>query len=366
MKLDSSNLELIEVRGIPIRVHWSFVLILGYVAYINYRAGNEFHEIIWSLIYVLAIFICVTLHELGHALAALKYGIQTKSITLYPIGGVAALEKIPEKPLEELWVALAGPLVNVIISSILWTWIYISPTVYSFEDIGIQINSHNLIINLAAVNIIMVIFNLLPAFPMDGGRVFRSLLSLAIGRMKATYIAMLMGQIISVVFVIWGFMGNPFLIFIGIFIFFGAAQEYQMVKYGGIMTNLSVKSALMTQFTLVKTSDTLADVMNLILKTHEKEFIVINSNGDPIGIMTRELLIQNLANHHKDLLVKDCYRPTNISFFLDTPLYEAFKIMQTNSIPIVPVIHHHRMVGVITIENIIEYLMMEEAIAKMN
>ncbi len=362
MKIDSNSLELIKVKGIPIRIHWSFLLILGYVSYINYQSGSKPTEMLWSLIYVLSIFLCVTLHELGHALAAKHYGIETKSITLYPIGGVAALEKIPEKPLQELVVAFSGPLVNVIISVVLWTWIFLSPSEYYLEDIGIKISAKNIIINLATVNLTLVIFNLLPAFPMDGGRVLRALLSMVISRLKATFIAMIIGQLISVIFIISGFIYNPFLIFIGIFIFFGAAQEYQMIKYGNFITNLKVKDALMTQFSLLLPNSTLQDVMKIILDTHEKEFVVINHEGVPIGIMTREILIKYLTELPKEALIRECYQKSSLYLTPETPLNEAFKIMQLESIPIVPVIHKGKLIGVINSENILETIMLHEAI----
>ena len=362
MKIRSKNLELAQIKGIPIRIHWSFILILGYVAYVNYQAGNSLNEIIWALIYVLTLFLCVTLHELGHALAALRYGVKTKSITLYPIGGVAALEKIPEKPGQELVVALAGPLVNVIIGGLLWLWVIFSPIEYRMEDIGIRINAHNLVLNLAVVNVILVLFNLLPAFPMDGGRVFRSLLALAMDRVKATRIAMIVGQAMAILFVFWGFRANPFLILIGIFIFFGAAQEYQMVKSSGFLSKKKVKDALMTRFSTLRPYHTLRDVMQLILSGSEKDFIVLNEEGHPIGIMTRDILIDYLASGGKDLTVEECYQKTTVHFGPEADLDEAFKIMQSEGLSIVPVMYNEQLIGVINTENILECMMMGEAL----
>lgn len=364
MKFSSKNVELLQVKGIPIRIHWSFVLILGYVAYVNYKSGSELNEILWALLYVLMLFICVTLHELGHALAALRYGVNTKSITLYPIGGVAALEKIPEKPGQELVVALAGPLVNVIIGGLLWLWVIFSPVEYRMEDIGITINAHNLVLNLAVVNVILVLFNLLPAFPMDGGRVFRSFLALAMDRVKATQIAMIVGQAMAVLFFIWGFRGNPFLILIGIFIFFGAAQEYQMVKNSGFLSKKRVADALMTRFTLLHPSSTLQEMMQLILSGQEKEFVVAGDDGIPVGIMTRDILIQYLASGGKYLTVGECYQKTTIHFSPEADLDEAFKIMQSEGLSIVPVMHNGQLIGVINTENILECMMMGEALLK--
>lgn len=364
MKQSSNNLKLLHVKGIPIQIHWSFVLILGYVAYVNYKSGSNLQEILWALLYVLLLFLCVTLHELGHALAAMRYGVKTRSITLYPIGGVAALERIPEKPGQELVVAFAGPFVNVIIGGLLWLWVIFSPIEYSWEDIGIRINAHNLVLNLAMVNVILVLFNLLPAFPMDGGRVFRSLLALAMDRVKATRIAMFVGQFMAILFVIWGLRGNPFLILIGIFIFLGAAQEYQMVKNTGFLSNKRVVDALMTHFTLLHPSQTLHEVMQLILSGQEKEFVVAEDDGIPIGIMTRDILIQYLASSGKNLTVGECYQKSNVHFNPELSIEEAFKIMQSERLSIVPVMYDGKIIGVINTENILECMMIVEALQK--
>jgi len=364
MKLGSRNFKFAEVKGIPIYIHWSFILLLSYVAFVNYTFGSSFNEIIWALIYILAIFLCVTLHELGHALAALRYGIKTKSITLYPIGGVAQLEKIPEKPEHELVVALSGPLVNLVIACILWLWIVFSPINYYIEDIGIKINSNNLLLNLAAANVVLIFFNLLPAFPMDGGRVFRSILALTMDRIKATRIAMIIGQVMAIIFIFLGFKGNPFLIIIGIFIFFGAVQEYQMIKNSSILSNKKVKDAIMTRFTTLTTYNTLQDVIQLILSSSEKDFIVVNEEGYPVGILTRDILIENITSSKQNLSVGECYRKTNLYLSPETDLNEAFKIMQMEGLSIVPVMDKGHLIGIINNENILECMMLGEAMIR--
>ncbi|HMT28056.1 MAG TPA: M50 family metallopeptidase, partial [Bacteroidia bacterium] len=163
--------SMMKVAGIEIRIHWTFSLIIFYIIYINIKAGLDAYQIGWSVLFVLSLFFCVTLHELGHALAAKRYGIKTKDITLYPIGGVARLEKMPEKPIQELVVAFAGPLVNVIIMLLLLPFIYNFQFPENETEKALVIGAANFLPMLGMVNIWLALFNLIPAFPMDGGRV---------------------------------------------------------------------------------------------------------------------------------------------------------------------------------------------------
>lgn len=360
MKLTSSSLEIATVKGIPIRIHWSFLLILGYVAYINYAMSSNVEQVGWALLFILALFLCVTLHELGHALAALRYGINTRSITLYPIGGVAMLEHMPEKPHQELVVALAGPLVNVVIAAILITGLALSPEVYRLDELAIAVNSHNFLLNLAFVNVFLALFNLLPAFPMDGGRVLRAVLSALIPRVQATRIAMIVGQMMAILFVLWGFRANPFLIFIGLFIFFGAAQEYQMVRQSHFMVNLRVADAMMQRFTLLRPEHTLQDVVDIILNGQEKEFVVVDEWGMPRSTITRDLLVKALAQHDRQTPLSACTCAPVVLFHPDTDLNEAFRKMQSESVSIAPVMQDGRIVGVINAENIMEAILLKQ------
>ncbi|MGK0638674.1 site-2 protease family protein [Schleiferia thermophila] len=361
MKTTSSSVLLGHVQGIPIKIHWSFLLILGYVAFINVRAGADTPQVIWALVFVLAIFACVVLHELGHAHTALYYGIHTRSITLYPIGGIAALEKIPEKPIQELAVTLAGPLVNVVLGILFWllaSWL--TPQGIDLENASLTISPSTFLINLAAVNLLLAVFNLIPAFPMDGGRVLRSVLAMAIGRLKATQIAMIVGQILAVIFIFKGFMGNPFLILIGAFVFFGAAQEYNSVRYTSVLSLHQVRDALMTRFTLLSLDTTLAQVRELILSGAEKEFVVVDHTGRPVGIFTRDLLIAHLSNQPEDTTVGQCYKPSDLTLSPDQSMEEAYRLMHEHQIPIAPVLENNTITAVINTENIMEYLMLTE------
>jgi Zn-dependent protease len=223
------KLYLGRISGIKLFVHWTFLLLIGWVIYSDVQSGLNFESVLWSLGFVFAIFGCVTLHELGHSLTAQRYHIRTRDITLLPIGGVASLESIPKKPSEELAVALAGPAVNVLIALLLLPVIYFGSSPDVFEGIG-GISHSNFLTSLLSVNISLVVFNMIPAFPMDGGRVLRALLGFKLNHRKATTIAARIGQVIAVIFVAVGFYENSFLIFIGIFIFMGAQSELRYAR----------------------------------------------------------------------------------------------------------------------------------------
>ena len=223
-----SSLKVASIFGIEVRIHLTFLLFLVWIWFSYYQVAG-FAGAVQGVLFILALFACVLLHEFGHAFAARGFGIETPDITLLPIGGVARLSRIPDKPWQELVVAIAGPLVNVVIAGVL---IFVIHTSTTLEQIEYLENPRvELLAKLASVNVMLVLFNLIPAFPMDGGRVLRALLAMAMPYARATQIAAWIGQGLAVVFGIFGIFGNPLLIFIAFFIFVGAQQEVAMARW---------------------------------------------------------------------------------------------------------------------------------------
>ena len=225
-----SSLKVASIFGIEVRIHLTFLLFLVWIWFSYYQVAG-FAGAVQGVLFILALFACVLLHEFGHAFAARGFGIETPDITLLPIGGVARLSRIPEKPWQELVVAVAGPLVNVVIAAALILVIHRSAPLEQLEYL--ESPRIELLTKLAYVNVMLVLFNLIPAFPMDGGRVLRALLAMAMPYARATQIAAWIGQGLAVVFGIFGIFGNPFLIFIAFFIFVGAQQEAAMARSKG-------------------------------------------------------------------------------------------------------------------------------------
>jgi Zn-dependent protease len=222
-----SSLKIASVFGIELRINVSFLFLLGFFWFRFYEVGGV-SGAVQGVVYILILFACVTLHEFGHAFAARAFGIQTRDITLYAIGGVARLNRIPEKPWQELIVAIAGPLVNVVIAAALFLVMHVSS---GFQEVDLLENPRIALLDKVAwANVLLILFNLIPAFPMDGGRVLRALLAMVTPYARATQIAAWIGQGLAVVFVILGFKYNAILIFIGISIFIGAQQEVVMSR----------------------------------------------------------------------------------------------------------------------------------------
>jgi Zn-dependent protease len=222
-----SSLKVASIFGIEVRIHITFLLFLVWIWFINYQVGGVTGAV-QGVVLILALFACVLLHEFGHAFAARGFGIRTPDITLLPIGGVARLNRIPEKPWQELVVAIAGPLVNVVIIVVLILVMQTSAAIDQPEDL--ESPAFGFLDKIVYVNKMLVLFNLIPAFPMDGGRVLRALLAMAMPYVRATQIAAWIGQGLAVAFGIFGIFFNPWLVFIAYFIFVGARQEAAMVR----------------------------------------------------------------------------------------------------------------------------------------
>ncbi len=247
-------LKLGSVSGIKIEVHWTFTLLLVWVVIAELQRGGNLSSTLFSIALLLLLFVCVVLHELGHALTAKRFRIITKKITLLPIGGMATMEKLPEKPLQEIAVALAGPAVNVIIALVLYFIVPVK-SYFGTEPVKIleSLNTLSLetfLFYLFAANVMLVLFNLIPAFPMDGGRVFRAFLALKMDRAKATSIATRLGQLMAVFFFLLGVLYNPFLILIALFIFVSAYGENQMVQQHSLLDGHTVKEAVKIYYTI--------------------------------------------------------------------------------------------------------------------
>lgn len=356
-----NSLRLGSIGGVKVTVHWTFILLIAWIVFINFRAGSTTENTIWSVLFVLLIFGCVVLHEFGHALAAKRYGIKTRSITLLPIGGLASLESMPEKPKQELVVAVAGPVVNLLIAAIILPFVN-SADVFTADSI-IAVHAGNLLPNLFSVNIILAVFNMLPAFPMDGGRVLRALLGFKYERHIATRIAASIGQAISVGFILLGLFYNPFLVFIGIFIFIGAQAEVGSTRTQFMMADFTVKDAMIRDFHTLDYDAPISSAIQLLLNGQEKNFLVMN-NGNPAGTLDRNQIIKALSEKGKDGKISEAMHKSALSFQHDTPLKEAWPKMQLNRQVIAPIYDGGQLVGALDNENILEFVMIREAAAK--
>lgn len=341
-------------------MHWTFLLLLAWIVITEVNKGSNTTTVLLTVTYVLSIFICVILHEFGHAFMARKYGIETRKVTLLPIGGVASMERMPEKPGQELMVAIAGPAVNVVIAIII---LLLAPFGISdlFDTENMQslasITADNFLYALCLVNVILVLFNAIPAFPMDGGRVLRALLAFKIDRSKATNIAAMLGQVIGVLFILVGFTGNFLLILIGLFVMAGAYSENMMVQQMEILKGHSVREAMMTNYTVLHPDDTLKMAVDKLLAGSENNFLVA-ANGKVEGILTKEGLVEGLQKLKEDVPISKIMKPDVQSFRTTDQLTEAFLRFQRDKTKqrLYPVMENNALAGVIDMENLQEFL----------
>src|SRR5438094_535142 len=303
-----------SVAGIDLYVHATFFLLIAWVGITYWLAGGS-AAALDGIAFILALFACVVLHELGHALTARRYGIPTRDITLLPIGGVSRLERIPDKPRQEVWVSLAGPAVNVVIAAALYVWLLLSHTLRPVSVLSMA--GSTFLERLLLVNVSLAVFNLLPAFPMDGGRVLRALLALRMEYVRATQVAAHVGQAMALVFGLLGLFTNPFLIFIALFVWIGAAQEASMVQMRTALSGIPVSRAMLTDFRSVAPDDPAQRVLELILAGSQQDFPVVDGGkgGRLAGVLLRSDVLKALARGAEGRVqgvckTKRCSRPS--------------------------------------------------------
>lgn len=355
-----SSLQIGKFAGITVSIHWTFLLLLGWIVYANGKAGADATAIAWSIGFILSIFVCVVLHEFGHALTAKRFHINTRDITLYPIGGVARLESIPKKPKEELLVAFAGPAVNIAISGILFPFVDRDMWREGVEKFS-EVNAHTFLFSFVTVNIWLAAFNLIPAFPMDGGRVFRALLSFKLPRVRATRIAAGLGQLIALAFMLIGFYINPFLIFIGLFIFLGAQAEASHAQTEALMEGQRLQQATMHQVTVLAPETTITEVVNMILDSQKKNFVV-EDGGTIVGTLGQSEVIKCLRERGESVLVKDVM-DKEILYLPDfMPMEEALMKLQHKNKQLAIVVNTAgERTGLVDTDNLVEFILIQSA-----
>ncbi|MCS7017687.1 MAG: site-2 protease family protein [Cytophagales bacterium] len=355
------SLSIGKIVGIQVQIHWTFLILIAWIIFSNLSAGNTAEQTFWAVLFVLAIFVCVTLHEFGHALAARRYGIETQDITLLPIGGLARLTSMPEKPVEELVVALAGPAVNIVISLLIYPFLDIEQAVAATINLR-AVDGESFLFSLMAVNLWLAVFNMIPAFPMDGGRVLRALLCFRMERATATRIAAGVGQFLAIGFVILGFFGgNPFLIFIGFFIFLGAQGEAELAQAKSALQGYRVADVVMRDFSALQTHAPIHAAVELLLNGQSRNFLVLE-NDLPVGTLSRDEIVRALSQHGAAVPVEHVMN-TDVQYLpAEMPLEEAWQRMQQHRVEFAPVMQGQRLVGVVDVENIAEFMMVQNAL----
>lgn len=348
--------------GIDVYIHSTFAILLAFVGASQWLQGGGLPGVADGVLFIIAVFACVVLHEYGHALAARSCGVGTKDITLLPIGGVARLERIPSRPLEELWIAVAGPMVNVVITGGLFSWLVVSRTLQPMADVGIT--GGPFLERLLMANIALVLFNMLPAFPMDGGRVLRALLALRLDYAKATRIAASLGQMIAVFFGLIGFLGNPMLCVVALFIWIGAEQEAGATSARAALANVSAGQVMVTDYATLNADDRLGRAIEMVLRGSQVEFPIIADDGRVVGVLTQNNLIEALAKGGVDVRIETVMSKDIVFVNPDEPLAEAMERISRSHCASAPVVKDSRLVGLLTVDNVMEFMMFRSALGQ--
>jgi Zn-dependent protease len=348
-----------RVAGIALYMHVTFLLLVGWVAISYYAARRSVADALIGVAFILCLFAIVVLHELGHALTARRFGIPTRDITLLPIGGVARLERMPDDPRQELLVALAGPAVNVVLAAIFFVLLQLGAGVAPVSDLARVGGSF--LSQMLWVNVSLVAFNMLPAFPMDGGRVLRALLAMRMDYARATRVAATVGQSMAVIFGFYGLFNNPFLVLIALFVWMGAAGEAATVQVRAAVERVPVQRAMITDFRRLAPVDPLSRAVQHVLAGFQEDFPVVE--GDRIaGVLTRADLLKALAERGVDARVGDVmqrdFETADPRDMLDGVLA---RLQQRQMLP---VLSNGQLVGLLTKTNLGELLMVEDALRK--
>jgi Zn-dependent protease/predicted transcriptional regulator len=357
------SLPLGRVFGIALRLHITFLLLLGWVGYEAFVAGGP-SAAKWELLRVCLIFLCIILHELGHSVVAQRLGVEVKSITLLPIGGVAALRNIPENPWHEIAITLAGPMVNAVIALVLFPFVGIqSLTSLAMEMTHIPHDLGSLTRALVGTNILLFAFNFIPAFPMDGGRLLRASLALFISYRRATTIATFVGQGMSILFVLFG-LRNPgmgLMVVIGIFIFLGAEGEERMVQARSLLRGLYVEDVMTREFAALEPSDTVGRGLEMVYQTGQDDFPVVEK-GRLLGIVSRQTMLEAVNRRGGQVSVQQVMETDVPAVGPQAKVTRVQDELFGDGWGSLPVMQDGRLVGMLSPENVSRYLLVQSSI----
>jgi len=364
-----SSMRLFRIWGIDVKVHWSFVLILAYGAFLYSGRANPLAGALYGIVVILLLFVCVLLHEFGHALTAKYFKVNVPTITLLPIGGVAQLERMPRQPIQEFLIAIAGPAVNFALT------ILLLPVALLVVGLGVEsggISSllryaqtrmmtpslDGLLVYLAVTNLALGLFNLLPAFPMDGGRVLRSLLAMAMPYVRATRIAVMVGRLMAVLLAFWGLGGNIMLLLIAFFVYIGGRGELEAVESRYVLKDIRARQALNSETRQLFTSEPIDKAVDLIMTTYQADFPIFDLGSNFVGVLTRPRLISVLRSQGREGRIVDIMIPAQEVPVVgpETTLADVWDRMLDEHSRVVAVMEQGRFLGLLTLDDISELI----------
>ena len=351
-----------RVSGIELRVHATFPILLVWLALLYYQDTGTVTGAARGVLFTLALFCSVVLHELGHALTGRRFGVPTRDITLLPIGGVARLDHMPEQPRQELWIALAGPAVTVVIAAAIYILLRaLGLPVALVEEAAAHVERGAFLAQLMWVNVWLAVFNLLPAFPMDGGRVLRAGLALRMDYLRATEIAARLGKWFALLFGIIGLVYRPLLVLIALFVWLAAASESSATQMHTLLGGVNVERVMIRDVRTLASSDTLEAALEHVLQGFQHDFPVVE-DGKVVGVLTRADLLAGLARHGRDAPVAGSMEATFRTADPGELVEHAVARLGDCRCHTLPVLSTGRLIGVLTLDNVGEFVMIEAAL----
>lgn len=344
--------------GIDVKVHWTFFLLLAFFGLLAFRGSGSLAGALVTVGIVVALFFCVLLHEYGHSLVARRLGSEVQDITLLPIGGLARMKSLPERPIDEVKVAVAGPLVNVVLAPIFFGLALLFGGDLSVPtSILSGVNSPGRVFaTLGTINVALVVFNMIPAFPMDGGRVLRGLLATRLGPVRATDISSTIGQTFAILFILFGFFSNNFLLaIVGFFVFLGASGEAQLVRQREQMRGLDVSDVMGTKgrTETVTPYHTFGQVLDAVIHGYQEDFPVVDEDERLVGIITRNEIMSAAHSPDRYATVRDLMRTEFPTISPDADLFtEGHRLLQESGLRALPVVKDGNLVGMLTIDDV--------------
>lgn len=366
-----NSIQIAKIRGIPLKLHWTFGLMMLWVIFEGRRNGMGWENVGWFALLIIGLFFCVILHELGHAVAAKRYGVVVKDIIISPIRGAARMDGLPDRPITETIIAAAGPSVNMVIAILIgivgWSTgqLDFSNLGTSKSDFG---NPENFFTLFFLINLMLVVFNIIPTFPLDGGRILRSLLALKIGKLRATRVTMYLSQFISIVIVVLAYYFLPqkillyfipFFVMMAGFLFFMSSREYETVKTEEILKNHVVAELIRSEFTSFQNSDNIAFAKQVLEVGKEKDFLVKNESGDIIGILAETTILENSVQYASSIqLIEKFISPILEVAQPSDSLFQFYKKLRRQQVRILPIFENEQLIGVLDVEQMNEFLRM--------
>ncbi len=335
-------IRILKVFGIPIELDISFLLLIIFIYVLAF-----FNIIPLQLaILITLVFATVVIHELSHSYVAQKYGVEIKKIVLLPIGGVAQMSEVPKKPRQELFISLAGPLTNVVIAIIFYL-------IYQFTLALLPGFISNFILEFVLVNVVLAVFNLIPAFPMDGGRILRAILAERMDYLRATEISVSIGKTFAVIMAVTGIFVNFFLILIALFIYIGADQEYKSTIVSSLLRGMLVENIMTTEVKTLDPHITIEEALNKIFEYKHMGYPVIEDQ-ELVGIVTFQDLSQ--AKDNKNAMIREVMTEDIITVSPHEEVISALEKLNKNNLGRLPVVEENRLTGIVSKTDILKVL----------